>query len=475
MKKYLPFLFLCICASSVSAQGYNISLQSNYKNGIAYLTYYLGKDLLLQDSAAVGNNGKAIFKNKTKLPGGIYSIVFPSKRFTADFLIDKEQDINIVADTLHLDKIQITGSPANVLFKEYQSTVNTKGKLLQDARTAYEKAKTKQDSTRLEANYKKLSKELNDYREGIVKTKPTSMMAVLLNALRESPYPSKIPKTRQDSLENYQYYKLHYWDGISFLDDRIVRTPFFLPKLENYYRQVMPQAADSLIKDIDYKMLLARSAPEMYKFLLNWFTDEYISPKYMGQDAVFVHLYQQYHSKGLATWLNKTQDSVVTRRAFMLMSNLIGEQGANLDMVDTSGKPTSLYDMKADYTLLIFWDPNCGHCKEELPKIDSIYRANWINKNLKIYAVLTEIEKHKEEWLTYIRKHHIEDWINVYQTDALHDIDVKNNRPSYRQLYDVSLTPTLFLLDKTKRIIAKKLTREQINDFLEVKIKNGDK
>ncbi len=475
MKKYLVFFFLYIRVSSASAQGYTISLQSNYKSGIAYLTYYLGKDLVLQDSAAVGNNGKAIFKNKTKLPGGIYAIVFPGKRFTADFLIDKEQEINIVADTNHLDKIQITGSPANILFKEYQTTVNTKGKLLQDARTAYEKAKTKQDSTKLEANYKKLSKELNDYRESIVKTKPTSMMALLLNALRESPYPTKVPKTREDSLENYQYYKSHYWDGVSFLDDRIVRTPFFLPKLENYYRQVMPQAADSLIKDIDYKMLLARSAPEMYKFLLNWFTDEYISPKYMGQDAVFVHLYQQYHSKGLATWLNKTQDSVVTRRAFMLMSNLIGEQGANLDMVDTSGKLTSLYDVKADYILLIFWDPNCGHCKEELPKIDSLYRANWINKNLKIYAVLAETEKHKEEWINYIRKHHIEDWINVYQTDALHDIEAKNNRPSYRQLYDVSLTPTMLLLDKTKRIIAKKLTREQINDFLEVKIKSGDK
>ncbi len=45
-------------------------------------------------------------------------------------------------------------------------------------------------------------------------------------------------------------------------------------------------------------LLLARSSPEMYKFLLNWLTDEYINPKYMGQDAVFVHLFEKYHSKG---------------------------------------------------------------------------------------------------------------------------------------------------------------------------------
>ena len=69
-------------------------------------------------------------------------------------------------------------------------------------------------------------------------------------------------------------FKDHYWDGITFMDDRIIRSPFFLPKLQTYYQQVMSQSSDSLMRDIDYKLLLARSNPEMYKFLLNWFTDE---------------------------------------------------------------------------------------------------------------------------------------------------------------------------------------------------------
>jgi len=141
------------------------------------------------------------------------------------------------------------------------------------------------------------------------------MMAILLKAMRESPYPEKQPITRQDSLDNYNFYKAHYWDGISFMDDEVVRTPFFKPKLEAYYRQVMPQSADSIIKDVDYKLLLARSAPEMYKYLLNWLTDEYINPKYMGQDAVFVHLFNKYHSKGLTNWLNEKQMEAITRRA----------------------------------------------------------------------------------------------------------------------------------------------------------------
>ena len=473
MKKLLAFLLCSITLISANAQGYQINLQSNYKSGIVYLTYYMGKNFILQDSSAVSNTGKSVFKAAQKLPGGIYVLVFPGKRLTADFLIDKEQDISIVADTNHLDKISITGSPANVIFKQYQSFVNIKGKQLQNERNAFNQAQTAADSTKHETAYKNYSKELNDYRFSIVRDKPTSMMAVLLNALREPAYPTKIAVTHQDSLDNYNFFKQRYWDGITFMDDRIIRTPFFLPKLESYYREVMPQSADSLIKDIDYKLLLARTNPEMYKFLLNWFTDEYINPKYMGQDAVFVHLYEKYHSKGITTWLNEKQHEAITRRAFMVMANLIGEKAANLDFVDVNGKSTPLYNVDAAYTVVVFWDPTCGHCKQELPRVDSMYRASWQQKNVKIYAVLSEAEKLKGEWISYISEHKIGDWINVYQTKESLELETKEQRPSYRQLYDVVVTPTMYLLDKDKNIIAKKLTLEQINDLLEVKIKKG--
>jgi len=471
MKKILPAIACLFVAFNAGAQGYHITLQSNYRSGIAYLTYYLGKDLRLQDSAAVSSKGTAVFSSDKKLPPGIYAVVFPGKRYSADFLIEKEQNISIKADTNHIEQIQITGSPANIIFKGYRDFVNVKGRQLEQEKTAYRDSKTHADSTAHELLYKRYSKELNDYRQNIINSKPNSMMAALLNAMKDPPYPAKVAVTHADSLENYNYFKDHYWDGVTFLDDRVIRTPFFMPKLETYYRQVMSQSSDSLIRDIDYRLLLARSSPEMYKFLLNWFTDEYINPKYMGQDAVFVHLFEQYHSRGTSVWLTDKQHEDITRRAYMLMSNLIGEKAANLEFTDTSGKPSSLYDVQSDYTVVVFWDPTCGHCKEEIPKIDSIYRASWQKKNIKIYAVLAESEKLKPEWLNYIRAHHIGDWINVYQTKEAAEIESKGESPSYRQLYDVTLTPTLYLLDKDKHIIAKKLTREQINDFLEVKMK----
>ncbi len=470
MKKILFTLFVLQQISIVSrAQSFQVNLQSNYRSGIAYLTHHAGGNLSVEDSAAVSEKGLAIFKGKRTLPPGIYAIVFPGKRISTDFLIGQQKDINISikADTADLMRMQVTGAPENGLFQQYQQFVSVKGKQLFEQRQAYINAASAKDSAIHEAAYNKTNQELNDYRNNLISKNPNSLMAIILNAMKEPPYPTKIPVTRQDSLDNYQFYKTHYWDGTSFMDEAVVRTPFFAPKLKRYYGEVMPQSADSIIKDADYKLLLARSAPEMYKYLLNWLTDNYISPKYMGQDAVFVHLFEKYHSKGLSPWLNEKQMEAITRRAYMLMSNLVGEKAANLEMLDTAGKVSALYDLKSDYTVVVFWDPNCGHCKEEIPRIDSIYRASWKNKNVRIYAVMSETDV--PGWKKYINEHQLLGWTHVYQSAEMTKANTAMQRPSFRQLYDVTQTPTLYLLDKDKRIVGKKLTLEQMNDLLQVK------
>jgi thiol-disulfide isomerase/thioredoxin len=209
----------------------------------------------------------------------------------------------------------------------------------------------------------------------------------------------------------------------------------------------------------------------MYKFLLNWLTDEYIYPKYMGQDAVFVHLFNKYHSKGVSNWLNEKQMKTISDRAYMLMSNLIGEQAANLQMVDSSGAENPLYNIKANYIVVVFWDPSCGHCQHEVPRLDSIYNAKWKSEGVKMYGVLTE-PKDFDLWKKFIREKNLGNWINVYETEAQRKMVEQAKQPSYKQLFDVTQTPTLYLLDKDKKIIAKKLTMEQLDDLLDVKIKN---
>ena len=472
MKKLLLLALLFFSAFSF-AQSFKITLKTpSYKEGIAYLCYHMGKNLNIEDSTAVSSQGIAVFTGNRTLPGGIYSLVFPGKRLTADFFIDKEQNIEILADSTDLSNMVVKGSKENILFQQYQKYVVNKGTQMQLERTSYTFSRTKEDSALHEKNYTQLNKELNDYRDSIMKFQPQSQMAVYLNAMKDPEVLYRSPKTRQDSVDNYNYYKAHYWDGITFMDDRIIRTPFFLPKLEKYYREVLPQSADSIIKDLDYKLLLARTSTEMYKFLLNWLTDEYLNPKYMGQDAVFVHLFEKYHSKGVSSWLNEKQMETISRRAYMQMSNLIGRPAVNIDMVDSAGKMKSLYDQQAEYMLMVFWDPTCGHCKEELPKIDSIYQASWKKKGLKIYSVLSDNDK-KNEWVKYLNEHtSIAQWIHVYETKEMEKSIADAQKPGFKQLYDVVQTPTVVLLDKEKRIIGKKLGWQQLNELLQTKWAN---
>ena len=112
-----------------------------------------------------------------------------------------------------------------------------------------------------------------------------------------------------------------------------------------------------------------------------------------------------------------------------------------------------LYRLDADFTLLYFWDPTCGHCKKVTPKLKKLYDS-LKTENVEVYAVCTEIEEDK--WKDYIKENKLE-WTNVA------DFEVKH---PFRYYYDIQSTPKLYILDRNREIIAKRLGVEQVADFL---------
>ncbi|MEO6917188.1 MAG: thioredoxin-like domain-containing protein, partial [Chitinophagaceae bacterium] len=269
----------------------------------------------------------------------------------------------------------------------------------------------------------------------------------------------------------YQYYKGHYWDGISFSDDRLLRTPIFEPRLEKYFKDLVVPDPDSLNREIDIMLVKTGNSKEMYKFLLTYFVQRYINPEYMGQDAVFVHLFEKYiNNNPKVDWFTEKYSKYMFERAYSLMANLIGQPAADLNFVDTSSKPAPLSGVKAAYTVICFWDPTCSHCKEVVPKVDSIFQAKWKNEGVKVYGVM--VDGGKPAWLQFIRENGLKDWIHVYESQEQKDAVTAAGKPGYKQLYDVYQTPVLYLLDKDKRIIAKKLTYLQIDQLIDLKKKN---
>jgi hypothetical protein len=100
-----------------------------------------------------------------------------------------------------------------------------------------------------------------------------------------------------------------------------------------------------------------------------------------------------------------------------------------------------------------------------------MYQAKWKNAGVKIFAVAKETEGTKKDWLDILHKHPLKGWTHVYYSKEEEKKRVDAGIPGYSQLYDAQIVPAVYLLDKDKRIIAKKLTWQQTDEILMLKMK----
>lgn len=474
MKRFLFFAaFLTTGFAFAQQPGYEIKVSFKpFKNQFIYLGHYEGKQLPIIDSVMVNDKSEGSFKGSKKLGAGVYLIGYPNKMGFFEFLIGKDQRFSVKADTTNLQHITFINSPDNDLFTSYQHSMSVNGKRIDSAQRLLSLAKTAGDSARLTDIITKSNKLIRDYRLDIIKKHPDATLAFLLKLLQEPEVPPapKLPNGKYDSTFAYRYYKTHYWDGINFYDDRLVRTPIFENKLDKYFDQLAYPHPDSVIKEMDWMLGYASVNEEMQKFLLMKFVNRYMNMKYMWEDAVFVHLFEKYFAQKKYSWITEKGMKTIQDRAYSLMANILGNPAADIDLPDTTGKNTRLYDLASSYTVVVIWDPTCSHCKEVVPRVDSLYGHKWKAEGVKIFALAKETDGTKNDWLNFIRQHHLGEWTNVYYSKADDKARVDAGIPGYSQLYDVLSFPTLYLLDKDKRIIAKKLTYDQIDEVLQQKI-----
>ena len=451
----------------------NISISlTPLKNCKVYLGSYYGKSQVIADSTILNANSMGAFKSNTKLTPGIYFVVSPQYTIQFELLVGKNQVFSIKADTAQKDKAVITGSVDNDLFKQYSAFSVGKGKAINLASQQLAVAKNKEDSTRLKNEIAQLNKSLQQYREKIIKEDKGSLLASLLGAMKRPEVPAiPVVKGKTDSTYPYRFVKEHFWDDVAFNDNSLLRTPFFEPKLDDYFKYYVSPEPDSIIKEVNYMLLFARTGKEIYPYLLTKFTNKYMNPEFMGQDKVFLFLFENFYAKGDTLLLNPASRKTITDRAYSMMANQVGNPAPELNLTDTLGKIVSMYALKGPLTFVVFWDPTCGHCKEELPRVDSIYKAKWKALGMKLYSVNIHENLMKELKQFVKDKKFSTDWVHVYQTNAALTAEQAAGKPNFRQLYDVSKTPTMYLLDDAKRIIGKQLSIEQFDDLIDAKLK----
>jgi thiol-disulfide isomerase/thioredoxin len=126
-----------------------------------------------------------------------------------------------------------------------------------------------------------------------------------------------------------------------------------------------------------------------------------------------------------------------------------------------AGSFFNLSGEKGEYTILYFWEADCGHCKKTIPLLHSFFNK-MKDKGVKVIAVnmLGGIEG-KVAWVDFVNEHKLYGWINAWNP---YDF-------SSRDAYDVSSSNTLFLLDENMKILAKKITPEQAEAIIENEMK----
>lgn len=454
--------------------GHNISITlSPAKNQKAYLGCYYGKSKAIMDSCMLDENCKGRFIGEKKLVGGIYFVVSQAYSIQFELLIGEDQEFAIVGDTTKKENFNIVGSPDNDIFKKYTKVSFELGTAINNLSKSLGTAVNKDDSTKIREQIKEKNDAMIKYRNEIIEKNSSSLMAALLTAMRRPeapPIPYDSLAKKYDSTYPYIFIKEHFWDDVDFADERLLRTPFFDPKVDEYLKYYVSPEPDSIIPEIKFMLLSARESKEMYAYLLTKFTNKYINPEYMGQDKVFVYLFTDHYLKGDTTVLDTKSRRTIIDRGYSLMLNQLGNIAPALDLTDTTGKIVSMYDIKAKFTLVAYWDPTCGHCRTELPLLDSIYKAKWTNLKVAVYSIISKDDLVAEMKKFIKEKNLSNQWHYTFETKAQKEATEKAGLPNFRQGYDLTKTPIFYLLDADKRIIGKNLTINQIDDLISKKL-----
>lgn len=456
--KVIVLLFLLVLSVGVWADGYNIKMQiKDVQDTVCYLANYYGDKTYLVDTSVVDTKGKFTFEGDSALPGGIYIVAGQSNNKYFEFIIDREQKFSIYTEAEDINgKIEFKNSTENDLFYDFIRFNMASRIEIETLRKSKSPGLDSDSITKIDNRILELNSDLENYQDRIIIENPGGFVSVMLKAMQE-PEVVDVPileNGREDSVYQYQYYKQHFWDNYDLSDDRLLRTPLFHKRLERYFSGVLYQHPDTIITEADIYIGKTRDNKEVFKYSVWFLTYKFETSKIMGFDEIFVHMVDKYYLTGEAYWSDSTVVASLSKRADALRSILIGARAPELILIDTSYTWHSLHYSIADYMILLFYEVDCNHCKNEIDTLKAWYDKNEIG--LQVFAVNTDTSLTK--WKNYILEKDLT-WINVNGTRSI--------TQDYHDLYDIRTTPTLFLLDEKKQIIAKRLKSEQLIPFLE--------
>jgi thiol-disulfide isomerase/thioredoxin len=486
-KGILSLFSAILLSSSMYAQGYRIEVEfQGLSKDTVILGEYFTSRMIPKDTLVLDSQGRGVFEGESAFVGGLYLMYMdPSHYF--DFLLGDDQELSIRADTSDLvNGLDFRDSEDNRLFQEYKGFLQQKRAELEQVTARFKSAGSAADSSVAMDQQKQLNSEMEAYMDQIEADYPSLFVSTFIGATRE-PFPPESmlngEKRHDDSIRFY-YYREHYFDRFDPFNLRLLHTPLYEGKIMNYLGRAVPQHPDSLILAVDYLLTGSKKDQELYRYMLITLFNYFAESKYIGMDAVYFHIAEYYYLPD-ATWsspeflsklrenLENNKPTLIGQKAPNFILRHVPDEHFGMAAQDTAikkdphiGQDFFMYETEASFTILYFWEADCGHCQKATPALHEVY-TRMQDKGVEVLSVhvINSIEG-KEKWVDFVNENHLLGWINCWSPYS----------NDFRKLYNLQSYPQLFVLDKEKTIVAKRVTPEQAEKIINnlIKLESND-
>jgi len=444
---FAAILFLCF---NISFTQVKIKVE-NYDGHKITLFSLEGEKVSLIDSIISNKEGGFQFTLE-KQQSGFYRLSFDNNKWL-DFLYDNEE-IEFVTDANNiLDSLKVIKSESNKIYYEFvklNKAYKTKTELLQLILARYPKEDDYYQTTK-----EKLIQIEEEYLNFVNIASQTNPQSFIARYVRSSQLPvvdSEIPFDKQ-----LTFLKSHALDNVNFYDADLIYSDAFTNKTIEYltyYRN--PQLPLALLEKefnsaVDTILNKAKVNSIVYQHIVEYLLDGF---KKFGFDNVLNYIVENYVIKD-DLCLDQTLTKALDKRIEQSKRFKVGVVVPNIVLPDLSGKMVELNKIKSEKTLIIFYASWCPHCQTLLPQIYEFYK-NQKEKRLEVFAI--SIDSSKADWQNFIK--------NERMDECMNGCDFKGWDGKAATDYFIYATPTMFLVDKEKKLIGIPKNFEELRKIL---------
>ena len=250
--------------------------------------------------------------------------------------------------------------------------------------------------------------------------------------------------------------KEHYWEKITTTDPQLINSPLYTEHILEYIKYYMnpemqfgeQEMNEGFIKSVDTIMERFGKNDKTKQFALQYLQ---LGFKEIGNEKVLQYLDEKYAVLEQCT----TKDNDLDKRLKSYDALRIGNIAPKIELTATDGSVKTLSDYPEEKVVLVFWASWCPHCTQEVPKLQEWAKGT---KNTLFLAVSLD-----EDYTAF--QNAVAQFPNM-----LHICDLQKWNGKIATDYYITATPTLFVLDKDRKIVGKysnvsSLIQEQTNNL----------